>query len=340
MNGRIDAENVCESRSTVLPTFLHVENQGSTYLAEDESMPPNHLPRLINHNSPKAVWNEVVEIWNCLFPRADNNELYCVFEWTTRLYKGDIPGFKACNTAYHDIVHTTDTFLTLARLVHGGWIEGYTFTPRQVFIALAATILHDSGYIQEESDDFGTGAKYTKVHVERSIDLCDAYACRGGWSLPEREVARAMIRCTDLSKDIGEIPFFDETTALLGKLIAGADLLAQMADRAYLEKLLFLYHELKEGDIRDFSSEADLLAKTVDFYRFVGRRLEDVFSICDRFLEAHFRDKWGVEENLYRTAMVRQHEYLEKVLEMSSSHPQAYLRRSGIIERVRRKYGE
>jgi len=67
--------------------------------------------------------------------------------------------------------HTTDTFLAMARMIHGATLEGETFSERHINLGLIAALLHDSGYIQSESDLQGTGAKYTASHVQRSIDF-------------------------------------------------------------------------------------------------------------------------------------------------------------------------
>lgn len=38
-----------------------------------------------------------------------------------------------------------------------------------------------------------------------------------------------------------------------------------MADRAYLAKLIYLYHEFREGGVAGYESELDLLKKTPTF---------------------------------------------------------------------------
>ena len=84
-----------------------------------------------------------------------------------------------------------------------------------------------------------------------------------------------MILCTDLSADISAIDFSSDAIGLLGKMLGTVDLLAQMADRTYLEKLLFLYHEFSEARVGDYKDEIDLLRKTVIFYDFIDRRLKN-----------------------------------------------------------------
>jgi hypothetical protein len=76
----------------------------------------------------------------------------------------------------------------------------------------------------------------------------------------------AMIHCTDINCDPASVPFDDEIGAQLGKILATADILAQMADRTYLEKLLYLYCELDEAKISEFGDEVDLLHQSEYFY--------------------------------------------------------------------------
>lgn len=299
----------------------------------------NELPGLIDHKSPEEIRKEVKMIWDRIFPGDEDLAVNDSFDWIVSLFRGEVEGYRGCNTDYHDLAHTTDTYLVLARMLHGASVDGVRFEPRFASLALCSALFHDSGYIQAGDDKEGTGAKYTKIHVDRSVELLRRYAKGAGWGDGDDELASMMIRATDISVDLDDMKFENGSCALMAKLLAGADLLAQMSDRAYLEKLLYLYYELREGGIKDFRSEADLLKKTVDFYRFVDRRMKDVMTVCDRYLRLHFKSRWGVEENLYWISIERQRDYLMKVLALSEDHPQVFLRRDGIVDKVREKYG-
>ncbi len=61
-------------------------------------------------------------------------------------------------------------------------------------------------------------------------------------------------------------------------MLGSADLLGQMSDRAYLEKLLFLYKEFREAGIPGFNTEFDIIRKTVDFYEITVQRLRGPFA--------------------------------------------------------------
>ena len=87
---------------------------------------------------------------------------------------------------------------------------------------------------------------------------------------------------------------------LLGNLLGSADILAQMADRCYLEKCYDrLYPEFVRGGIarkrhRDgseeivFASAADLIFKTPRFYQGATKRLREDLGGCYTYVEQHF----------------------------------------------------
>jgi len=160
--------------------------------------------------------------------------------------------------------------------------------------------------------------------------------------LSEEEIAegRTMILCTDIKVEITESLFLSSSVELLGRLLNAADLLAQMADRIYLEKLLFLYHEYKEGHAGDYESEVDLLKKTIGFYEFIEQRLGSIMDRVDAFMISHLNARWGVTTNLYTEAIERQKDYLKKILAIPDTDPRDFLNRYGMVDKVRAIYGE
>jgi hypothetical protein len=300
-------------------------------------------PQLFNVipiNSSKAVLKEVVIILKLISSDFDIYPVRSVFHAVIDLFNGNWPGYRACNTEYHDLYHTTDTFLATARLIHGAVIDGKTFTNRDIALGLISILLHDVGYIQEEHDTEGTGAKYTTSHVQRSIEFVERHGSELGLADKEIAACGTMILCTDLSVDISDISFSSAEVELLGKIVASADLLAQMADRTYLEKLLFLYYELAEAGIQDFTSELDLLKKTVGFYDYTAQRLETTLGATDKHMSSHFLVRWGIQEDLYHTAIEKQRDYLKKILKIPNSDPRDHLKREGIVKKIQKDYRE
>ena len=298
------------------------------------------LADLIRPDSPEAVFEEAEIVLKMISYDMDDGPVSVVFKTVVDLYRGDFPGYRSCNTKYHDLQHALDTFLAMVRLIHGAVITGRTFSERYIPLGLICSLLHDVGYIQKENDLVGTGAKYTANHVQRSIEFLECYGKDFGLFASEIKVGRLIILCTDLAVNPGEVDFSSKDTEILGKMLGAADLLAQMSARIYLEKLLFLYQEFKEARVGGYQSEVDLLKQTVAFHGLISKRFKRQLIKIDKFATAHFAARWKVSRNLYNEAILRQKKYLQKVLLIPDVDPLAYLNRDGIAERFREKISE
>ena len=296
------------------------------------------LYNLIPMDSPQDVLDEAIVILDLISPDFDTAPVTSAFNMVVNLFSGKYPGYRVCNTEYHDLRHTIETFLAMARLIHGAVLDGETFTDRHISLGLIAAFLHDAGYIQEEHDKDGTGSKHTTNHVQRSMDFLEHHGSELGLSYEEITDGRAIIIGTDLAVDISTIVFTSDKVELLGKMLGSADMLAQMADRIYLEKLLFLYSEFKEAGIGDYESQVDLLQKTSAFYDFIAQRLKTTLNATDRFVSSHFASRWGTHTNLYHIAIENQRNYLKQVLEIQDSDPRDHLKRDGIVDKIRREF--
>jgi hypothetical protein len=226
-----------------------------------KQVPSNHpsLHDLVDMTSPSAVFDEVSFITTLIAPQMDPSALTNAFSFTASLYHGLWPNERACNTHFHDLRHITDTLLAMARLIHGAIISGHRIAPRNAFVGLVAAMAHDSGYIQDIRDGIGTGAKYTAVHVQRSVEHIDRYGKRYGLTNSEISPCQAIIQCTDMKNDPSSFEFQNQECKTLGKILAVADLIGQLADRIYLEKLFYLYREFEEGRVEGYYNEMDML---------------------------------------------------------------------------------
>lgn len=285
------------------------------------------LADLVDMNSPSAVLDEVMFIMTLIQSNINPSHLTNAFSFMVTLYQGQWPQERACNTYFHDMRHITDTLLAMIRLIHGAISKGHNLNERHIFIGLVGALAHDAGYIQDKMDSCGTGAKYTTVHVERSMEFVERYGQRYGLTPQEIPACKLMIHCTDLNVDVSKIKFPSRAVEILSKILGCADLIAQLADRIYLEKLCFLYREFREGKIKVYNDEMDLLEKTLSFFPIIDKRLKDQLGGYDELAKIHFNKRWGIAENLYRITMDKQKEYLEHILSFSDRDTNRYLRR-------------
>ncbi len=288
------------------------------------------LSNLIPMDSPQAVLEEVEFILSRISTDIDPAPLAAAFHMIVDLFNGQYPGYRACNTEFHDIHHTNHVFLAMARLIHGAIVDGENIPPSQTILGLMAAMFHDSGYIQEITDMTGTGAKYTVNHVKRSMDLFANFGEQTGLSGHDISAVQSIILCTNLSVDMDTIKFPNASVRLLGQLMGAADVLAQMADRIYIEKLLFLYREFRESGMGGYDSEVDLLRKTIGFYDFIAQRLASNLGGVDRFMKSHFIARWDIDEDLYKIAIAKQKRYLRGILQTPDSDLLDHLKRGGI----------
>lgn len=286
------------------------------------------LSTLIQSHTPTAIWAEIKLLLSMAYPAFDSELLHNAYMHTARLYNGRYPGYRSCNTRYHDFSHASETCLALARIIHGAKVTGRTFSHQDITVSLIAALLHDAGFIQEADDVEGTGAKYTATHVTRSKTFLAEQAETYGLSAEDVKNGRCMILYTDLAIAIEDVSCGGTADVKhLGEMLGAADLLAQMADHYYLEKLLYLYDEFQEARIGNYTDSADMLHKTVSFFEVVDKRLENIIEKTNTYLTHHFQDRWHIDCNLYTCTIEGHHQYLEEILAIPNSDPRDHLRR-------------
>ena len=253
-------------------------------------------------SDPVAVRNAVWQLFAETFPGAPFDKLWLAFYDFERLFTGRYPGYLGCDTTYHDMQHTLDMTLALARLVAGyersvGRSEQLGAERAQM--AIITSLFHDSGYIrhEERDTDFINGAEFTMYHVTRSADFIRRYMPELGLAR-DAAIASMIVHFTGYEVDLDEIELDDPRDVICGHLLGTADMIAQMADRCYLEKCRDrLYKEFVLGGVAvenakpgeymvRYSSGEDLLSKTPLFYQQVMRdRLNLKFNRAYRYVE-------------------------------------------------------
>jgi hypothetical protein len=286
--------------------------------------------KLLDIRDNNAIIKEVKFTTSLIKPKFDFRFFDQAVEDVGKLFRGYYPGFRACNTAYHDLRHTMLVVLAMARLIHGASVQGTIFTDKEINLGLISALMHDTGYIQTNDDDSGTGAKYTLIHIKRSVMFVQDYYAHQDYFRDDLENFSDIMNCTGISIDIKKISFSSANIEIMGKILGTADLLGQMADRLYLEKLVPLFHEFEEGKVPGFSSELDLLIKTTNFYYITQTRLEKDLGNVNRYMVNHFSQRWNVERNLYAEAIEKNINYLKFILKTNEKNVNTCLRRNAL----------
>jgi len=256
----------------------------------------------VHVSSPAAVRDAVQTLFMDTFPGMSYDKMWLAFYDFERLFTGRYPDYAGCDTTYHDMQHTLDMTLAVARL-----IAGYERTAEpsdrlgvdRAHMAIVTALFHDAGYIRHKvrDKDFTNGAEFTLYHVSRSADFLRRYLPEIGMSR-DVGVSSMIVHFTGYELDLDEIELDDPRDIICGHLIGTADLIAQMADRCYLEKCRDrLYNEFVVGGVAvdnakpgeymvRYKSGKDLLTKTPAFYQQVTRvRLNSKFNRVYRYAE-------------------------------------------------------
>lgn len=77
------------------------------------------VAREVRTTDPAVVNQEINRIFLELYPDASTAVLDRAFQDCARMFRGEYAGYRPCDTAYHDIQHTMEVTLAMARLIDG-----------------------------------------------------------------------------------------------------------------------------------------------------------------------------------------------------------------------------
>lgn len=211
-----------------------------------------------------------------LYPDAPSDGVKALFTLFQGLFKGEHAAYQASDTPYHDAAHSlrvTNCFLRLLRS-HQQHQAAPRLHPRFFHLGLAAILLHDAGFLKSRPDPVGSGGKHTFNHERRSCELAQRVLPEVDFSPLDVQAVQRIIVCTDLRTHIEAVPFANPSERVLGQMACTADLLGQMSDPRYLDKLPGLYREFEEADLarqlepeaRRYRSAQQLIEETPDFW--------------------------------------------------------------------------
>jgi hypothetical protein len=299
----------------------------------------------------RAVSEAVHDIFVGLYPNASWNPLRKAFKDFDDLFRGRTPGYLGCDTLYHDIQHTLDMTLAMARLIQGyesTHAAGDQLGPGRAMLGIITCLFHDSGYIRHSADEGHlNGAEFTRSHVTRSALFLEKYLSGIGLGAAA-PVTRQIVHFTGYEVNFSQIRIAHPKDMALGHLVGTADLMGQMADRCYLEKCRDrLFPEFVLGGIAMFldhqghlviryRSGLDLLRNTLDFYENeCTRRLDKDFGGVHRCMKAVYDGR-----NPYMVSLEKNIFYLKRVLRgerwpLLRRNPPCILAEGESVEKVR-----
>ena len=271
----------------------------------------------------KQVAGEVMRVYRGLYNGTPSDSIERAFADIGRLYVGKHAEYKPCDTEYHDIQHILDVTLAMARLMDGyeRSRNGSAALPAACFsLGVVTALFHDFGYLRKRSDRrHRYGAEYTITHVTRGSKHLSKYLPRIGLKRYAKAGA-TLVHYTGYERRAETIPLSNTLLRRIGHMLGTADIIAQMADRCYLEKCRDrLYPEFVLGGLATrklasgrtqviFSSGEDLVRKTPGFYMNAVKRLDLQLARAYEYAERHFKG-----QNLYLEEMQKNVRYAQAV---------------------------
>ncbi|MBU0680153.1 MAG: HD domain-containing protein [Proteobacteria bacterium] len=172
-----------------------------------------------------------------------------LFKEVSALFKGFWPDYQACQVGYHTYQHALDVTLAAVRMA-AGWNKlnpNARISPENMEALLYSGLFHDSGYIKDKEDNEGTGGKYTFNHTDRSQKVAHRFLTR--LKKPEEliNLVERIIEITDFGGEPDLAAFASAEQGVIARMVASADLVAQMADIDYMNRLHDLHNEFLEA---------------------------------------------------------------------------------------------
>ena len=276
----------------------------------------------IQTTDQSIVEREVARLFRLLYPGAEHALMDRAFADFQALYRGEYAGYQASDTRFHDAQNVMEVTLAMARLMDGYERSRRDSPPlgtRLFQLGILLALFHDIGYLRKTSDVTApSGAFYTASPVSRGVQFLREYLPKVGLE-DVRETGAELLHFTGSEKTISAIAVTDPLLRFIGNLLGSAEIMAQMADRCYLEKCRDrLYPEFVEaglankqtatGDEIVYKSGEDLVQQTPAFFAAAVNRLEDDLDGVYNYAATHFGGY-----NLYIHAATRNVHFAKEV---------------------------
>jgi len=219
------------------------------------------------------------------------------------------------NTLYHNFEHTIQVTLVGQALLQGKLkAENNSITPEIWLNFIMSLLCHDIGYVSDldlanepvsKIDNNASDAVLMSVHIDRGKRFVEeSFSQQNGIDI---EFIQDCIERTRFP--IPEIGGYQCTDDFPG-LVRGADLIGQLSDPRYLNKLPAVFYEFEENgynEVTGYKQPGDLLSGYVDFYSksvapYVGETLQYLSMTSEgrEIIRSHEANMAKVEENIHR----------------------------------------
>ena len=217
------------------------------------------------------------------------------------------------NTLYHNVEHTIQVTLVGQAILQGKIKTGDSITPEIWLNFIMSLLCHDIGYVSDlglandhdnESNN-ASDAVLMSVHIDRGKRFVEEIF------LDQPGIDIEFIQdCIERTRfPIPEKENYQRTDDLPG-LIRGADLIGQLSDPRYLNKLPAVFYEFEENgynEVTGYKQPGDLLRSYVGFYKtsvepFVQETLEYLAMTPEgkEIIKSHEANIVSAEENTHR----------------------------------------
>src|SRR5688572_32239962 len=108
-------------------------------------------------SSAPQVRSAVADLFSALYPNSSFDSVWLAFHDFERVFRGLDPNYHAVDTTYHDMQHTLDMTLALARLIAGHEMSveaGDRLGPDRAELAIVSALFHDVGYLRHKEHDY------------------------------------------------------------------------------------------------------------------------------------------------------------------------------------------
>ncbi len=180
---------------------------------------------------------------------------------------------SSSNTLYHNVEHTIQVTLVGQAILQGKRTVDDSVTPEIWLNFIIALLCHDIGYVsgicssdcQENVPNLASNAKLMSVHIDRGKQfVAEVFS-------EQSEIELEFIQqCIERTR----FPVMDteeaQQTDDFPGLVRGADLVGQVSDPRYINKLPAVFFEFEESgfnQITGYKQPGDLLKNYADFYR-------------------------------------------------------------------------